>query len=80
MQPAKALKDKMYLGSPAVTNGANGMGLDWLREFMKQCDGCNIDFICIHWYASHLPVPSPSPSSLLSLMRLLLFSSEEQPH
>jgi hypothetical protein len=53
MQPAKALKDKMYLGSPAVTNGANGMGLDWLREFMKQCDGCDIDFICIHWYVSH---------------------------
>jgi hypothetical protein len=28
MQPAKALKDKMYLGSPAVTNGANGMGYE----------------------------------------------------
>ncbi|KAL5114957.1 hypothetical protein ACEQ8H_007129 [Pleosporales sp. CAS-2024a] len=50
MEPAKALKDKMYLGSPAVTNGINGMGLDWLRSFISACQGCNIDFICIHWY------------------------------
>jgi hypothetical protein len=58
MEPAKSLKDKMYLGSPAVTNGANGMGIDWLREFMSQCDGCSIDFICLHWYvAPSFPVP-----------------------
>jgi hypothetical protein len=49
MEPAKSLKDKMYLGSPAVTNGVNGMGLDWLRDFMRQCNECSIDFICLHW-------------------------------
>lgn len=49
MEPAKTIKDKMYLGSPAVTNGGGGMGLDWLSQFMKECTGCNIDFICIHW-------------------------------
>jgi hypothetical protein len=48
MQPAKALKEKMHLGSPAVTNGANGMGLEWLREFIKQCGGCSVDFVCLH--------------------------------
>lgn len=49
MQPAKDLKEKMYLGSPAVTNGANGQGLDWLRDFISACKDCSIDFICIHW-------------------------------
>ncbi|KAH3987826.1 hypothetical protein HBH98_238890 [Parastagonospora nodorum] len=50
MEPAKTLKEKMYLGSPAVTNGGTGMGLDWLGQFLKECAGCKIDFICIHWY------------------------------
>ncbi|KAK6000811.1 hypothetical protein QM012_003536 [Aureobasidium pullulans] len=42
---------KAKLGSPAVTNGANGMGLDWLAAFLEACDGCQIDFVSIHWYA-----------------------------
>jgi hypothetical protein len=67
MQPAKSLKDKMYLGSPAVTNGANGMGLDWLKAFMEQCDGCDIDFICIHWY---VPPSSPIPSQTSLILPL----------
>jgi hypothetical protein len=49
MEPTKNMKDLMYLGSPAVTNGGPGMGLDWLADFLKQCDGCSIDFICVHW-------------------------------
>ena len=36
------------LGSPAVTNG----GLSWLRNFTEHCDGCQIDFVCVHWYGT----------------------------
>jgi hypothetical protein len=51
MEPAKLLKQKMYLGSPAVTNsGTAGMGLEWLRAFMAACKGCSVDFVCVHWY------------------------------
>ena len=50
MEPQKALKEKMYLGSPAVTNGANG--LNYLASFIDSCTDCNIDFINIHWYCS----------------------------
>jgi len=40
------------LGSPGVTNGANGMGLDWLTSFLSICDGsCGVSFLAIHWYA-----------------------------
>ncbi|KAJ4383782.1 hypothetical protein N0V86_000625 [Didymella sp. IMI 355093] len=35
MDPQKALKEKMYLGSPAVTNGANG--LKYLSSFIDAC-------------------------------------------
>ncbi|KAG9697099.1 glycoside hydrolase family 128 protein, partial [Aureobasidium melanogenum] len=42
---------KAKLGAPAVTNGANGMGLDWLAAFLEACDGCQIDFVAIHWYS-----------------------------
>ncbi|KAH7078651.1 hypothetical protein BKA63DRAFT_248603 [Paraphoma chrysanthemicola] len=52
MDPTKDYKDLIYLGSPAVTNsGDPDKGLNWLREFLKQCSGCKIDFICIHWYS-----------------------------
>lgn len=43
---------KALLGSPAVTNGADGMGLDWLDAFFTACDGCTINFVPIHWYAT----------------------------
>lgn len=50
IEPAKKYKELMYFGSPAVTNSGGKMeGLNWLREFMKQCSDCKIDFICIHW-------------------------------
>jgi hypothetical protein len=49
MEPAKPIKERMYLGSPSVTNGGQGMGLEWLSKFLNACNGCNVDFICIHW-------------------------------
>jgi hypothetical protein len=41
---------KAKLGSPAVTNGADPMGLTWLANFVSSCSTCTIDFVCIHWY------------------------------
>jgi hypothetical protein len=38
------------LGAPAVTNGAGG--LSWLREFLRLCGGCQVNFVPIHWYDS----------------------------
>lgn len=52
MQPIKAANPSVRLGSPAVTNGANGMGIDWLVNFQHACDSCDIDFVAIHWYDS----------------------------
>ncbi|THV74823.1 hypothetical protein D6C78_08155 [Aureobasidium pullulans] len=40
------------LGAPAVTNGGGSMGLNWLSAFLEACDGCQIDFVSIHWYDS----------------------------
>ncbi|KAH6620564.1 hypothetical protein C7974DRAFT_458839 [Boeremia exigua] len=48
MEPQHALKEKMYLGSPAVTNGAGGLA--YLSSFLAACTGCTVDFIAIHWY------------------------------
>lgn len=28
------------------------MGLGWLDAFMKICNGCEYDFIPVHWYAN----------------------------
>lgn len=39
------------LGAPSVTNGViNGMGLEYLKNFLEACQGCTIDFIPVHWY------------------------------
>ncbi|GIZ48774.1 hypothetical protein CKM354_001182100 [Cercospora kikuchii] len=38
------------LGGPAVTSSETGKA--WIRSFLQQCTGCNIDFIPIHWYGS----------------------------
>lgn len=43
---------KAKLGAPAVTNGGGSMGLNWLAAFLEACDGCQIDFVTIHWYDS----------------------------
>jgi hypothetical protein len=45
--------DVYKLGSPAVTNGPQG--LEWTKEFLNQCSGCQIDFVPIHWYADYSP-------------------------
>jgi hypothetical protein len=42
--------NRASLGAPAVTNG--GSGLPWLKEFLRLCTGCKIDFVPIHWYDS----------------------------
>jgi Glycosyl hydrolase catalytic core len=39
------------IGAPAVTNGQDTMGINWLMEFFSYCDGkCPIDFVPFHWY------------------------------
>ena len=52
MQPIKTANPSVRLGSPGVTNGANGMGIDWLVNFQSACSSCDIDFVSIHWYES----------------------------
>jgi len=48
MQP---FADKARLGAPAVSSSGNAnQGLDWLNQFMSQCEGCKIDFVPFHWY------------------------------
>lgn len=42
------IKGSLRFGSPAVSNGANG--LPWLKEFMSKCTDCSVDFIACHWY------------------------------
>lgn len=37
------------LGAPAVSNDGYG----WLQDFLNQCQGCNIDFVPVHWYNDH---------------------------
>ncbi|XWX02060.1 hypothetical protein V2A60_010092 [Cordyceps javanica] len=34
------------LGAPAVS----AAGLNWLQDFLRQCNGCHIDFVPVHWY------------------------------
>ncbi|KAK5949850.1 hypothetical protein OHC33_009035 [Knufia fluminis] len=47
------LVGKVQIGSPAVTNGANGMGVDWLDAFFTACGkDCPVDFVAYHWYAT----------------------------
>jgi hypothetical protein len=48
IEPKKDLKDKLYFGSPAFTNGPNS--LKYLSSFIDACTGCKIDFINIHRY------------------------------
>ncbi|KAL8707532.1 MAG: hypothetical protein Q9220_007474 [cf. Caloplaca sp. 1 TL-2023] len=39
------------LGSPSVCNGPDqNQGLAFLTSFLKDCGGCHIDFLAIHWY------------------------------
>lgn len=48
-------KDKVKLGSPAVSNGVSGgpqgdMGIPYIKRFWKECVGCEFDFVALHWY------------------------------
>lgn len=36
------------LVSPAVTGTLEG--IDWLSRFVKECDGCKISAVAVHWY------------------------------
>jgi len=45
MQPFAA---KAKLGSLAVTNGGDPLGLTWLKNFISACSYCTIDFVNIH--------------------------------
>ncbi|KAI1000103.1 hypothetical protein K3495_g8094 [Podosphaera aphanis] len=44
------LAGRFRLGAPAITNGPSG--LPWLKDFLRLCIGCTIDFVPIHWYDS----------------------------
>jgi hypothetical protein len=50
------LAGRVSIGGPAVTNAGNGvlpyMGLGWLDSFLADCQGCEIDFLPVHWYAN----------------------------
>ena len=58
MAKHKELIDKPYagkvkIGAPAVTNGGeSNKGLSYLKDFLAQCDGCQIDFVCVHWQSA----------------------------
>ncbi|GAA5838462.1 hypothetical protein JCM11251_003398 [Rhodosporidiobolus azoricus] len=43
---------KAKLVSPAVTNGGDPMGINWLERFRDACPQCwsEIDAVAIHWY------------------------------
>ncbi|PIL36768.1 hypothetical protein GSI_00458 [Ganoderma sinense ZZ0214-1] len=42
-------RDQGYkLCSPAMSSRPNGQ--QWMADFMKACDGCHVDYQCVHWY------------------------------
>ncbi|KAF1958573.1 hypothetical protein CC80DRAFT_545910 [Byssothecium circinans] len=50
IDPLRTWGEKMYIGSPAVSNAAAPAGLAYLADFLNKCAGCQIDFLCVHWY------------------------------
>lgn len=45
------LSGQAQIGSPAITNGGGSMGITWLNNFFKACNGqCKVDFVAFHWY------------------------------
>ena len=47
------LQGRLFIGSPAVTNGPAPMGLAWLNDFFVACAShCIVDFLAFHWYAN----------------------------
>jgi len=50
-QYLEPLKSKGYqLVSPAVSSADSGK--TWMASFMSNCDGCQIDYIAIHYYGT----------------------------
>jgi hypothetical protein len=42
----------LRIGSPSVTNANEpNKGINWLKNFMNSCNGCQIDFVVAHYYA-----------------------------
>jgi O-glycosyl hydrolase len=46
LQPLKALG--YYLLTPPTSSNPNGY--DWVKEFVKYCEGCYFDAVATHWY------------------------------
>lgn len=43
----------LKIGSPSVTNGGEAnKGIGYLKQFMSQCTGCQIDFVVAHYYGT----------------------------
>lgn len=53
-----ALKGKVQISSPAITNGQGTsplMGIDWLNQWFTDCAGqCPVDFVAYHWYGTDI--------------------------
>ncbi|KAK9898541.1 glycoside hydrolase family 128 protein [Cystobasidium minutum MCA 4210] len=47
MEPYKV---DFKLVSPAVTNGGSPMGVAYMKNFIGNCTGCQIDAVALHWY------------------------------
>lgn len=39
---------RAYLGAPAVSSNPDGE--QWLKDFLRLCTGCHIDFVPVHFY------------------------------
>jgi hypothetical protein len=45
------IADRATLVSPAVTNAdGDGLGLDWMTQFLEECRDCRVKIMAIHWY------------------------------
>ncbi|KAI0370280.1 hypothetical protein BV20DRAFT_1075526 [Pilatotrama ljubarskyi] len=48
----KHIEPKRSMGyktcSPAMSSRPNGH--KWMQDFMAACDGCTVDYQCVHWY------------------------------
>jgi hypothetical protein len=50
IEPLATGEGAMRTVSPAVTSAPDG--IEWMKEFVNGCDGCHIDVIALHWYAT----------------------------
>jgi hypothetical protein len=46
IQPLKA--QGYYLVSPSTTSAPSGV--QWIKDFLDQCDGCTVDAVALHYY------------------------------